>query len=75
LKCPRRLSLLPHWKRRIGTITRESLFAYREHRLKLQPAKHEGGEPYVLKIATVNRELGVMRKMMAGFQNALDTLD
>lgn len=63
-------------KRRIGTITRESLFAYREHRLKPQPAKKEGGEPWTLKIASVNRELAVMRKILRfAFRNGWTPVD
>lgn len=48
-------------KRRIGSITRESLNEYRRWRLKTGSRK-QADKP--VKVATVNRELAAMRRMM-----------
>lgn len=51
---------------RIGEITTESLFAYRRWRLKngsRHPA-HQDGPKVPVKLATINRELSAMRRVM-----------
>lgn len=50
--------------RLISAITPQSLFKYRDSRMRLQAPLKAGGKPRQLKIATVHRELGVMRRMM-----------
>lgn len=50
--------------RLIASIKPQSLKDYRDSRMKLQPPKNPGDEPRQLSIATVHRELAVMRKMM-----------
>lgn len=50
--------------RLVGSITTDSLFAYREYRMKPQPPKRPGGPEIHLKAATINRELAAMRRMM-----------
>lgn len=50
-------------KRRIGEITTESLFDYREWRRKLGSRRTKAAKEPV-KLATINRELAVMRRMM-----------
>ena len=51
-------------KMRINNISGESLIAYRLHRVKPRPPKKPGGKPRVIKLATVNRELSILRKML-----------
>lgn len=50
--------------RLISAITPQSLMDYRDKRMEPQPAKAPGGELIQLKIATIHRELSVMRRMM-----------
>lgn len=53
-------------KRQINAITLESLTRYKEHRTaqSIGTAKSEAARKRLVSIATVNRELAVMRKMM-----------
>jgi integrase len=50
--------------RPVGSITTDSLFGYREYRMKPQSPKKPGGLARHLKAATINRELAAMRRMM-----------
>jgi integrase len=50
--------------RRINAINTESLFAYREDRMKPKAPKKPEGKAICIKAATVNRELAAMRRMM-----------